>query len=161
MNYSCKSILFSWKLYTKSNLRYIGMLLFSSVWQSPASAFCLLSPLQAVYMFYALAIVCDDFFVPSLEKICEVSFRCCFPRCCFHSSSGEPWGGGDDVFTVVLQCCPCCVSCCSARHVCVDSAPCSSSQDRLSRCSRHSQCGGCCCLSFACLCRCLCRNTRP
>ena len=22
-------------------------------------------------MFYALAIVCDDFFVPSLEKICE------------------------------------------------------------------------------------------
>lgn len=29
-------------------------------------------PLQALYMFYALAIVCDDFFVPSLEKICEV-----------------------------------------------------------------------------------------
>ncbi|KAK9403692.1 sodium/potassium/calcium exchanger 3 [Crotalus adamanteus] len=28
-------------------------------------AFC------AVYMFYALAIICDDFFVPSLEKICE------------------------------------------------------------------------------------------
>ncbi|EOA99889.1 Sodium/potassium/calcium exchanger 4, partial [Anas platyrhynchos] len=27
--------------------------------------------LQALYMFYALAIVCDDFFVPSLEKICE------------------------------------------------------------------------------------------
>lgn len=27
---------------------------------------------QALYMFYALAIVCDDFFVPSLEKICEV-----------------------------------------------------------------------------------------
>ncbi|KAJ7413826.1 ras and Rab interactor 2 isoform X1 [Pitangus sulphuratus] len=27
---------------------------------------------RAVYMFYALAIVCDDFFVPSLEKICEV-----------------------------------------------------------------------------------------
>ncbi|XP_072424428.1 sodium/potassium/calcium exchanger 4-like isoform X1 [Chiloscyllium punctatum] len=25
----------------------------------------------AVYMFYALAIVCDDFFVPALEKICE------------------------------------------------------------------------------------------
>eukprot|EP00076_Gallus_gallus_P009351 XP_004940200.1 sodium/potassium/calcium exchanger 3 isoform X2 [Gallus gallus] len=25
----------------------------------------------AMYMFYALAIVCDDFFVPSLEKICE------------------------------------------------------------------------------------------
>lgn len=35
----------------------------------------ILSPLvlfQAMYMFYALAIVCDDFFVPSLEKICEV-----------------------------------------------------------------------------------------
>lgn len=30
--------------------------------------------LQAVYMFYALAIVCDDFFVPSLEKICEVRY---------------------------------------------------------------------------------------
>lgn len=29
-------------------------------------------PPQALYMFYALAIVCDDFFVPSLEKICEV-----------------------------------------------------------------------------------------
>lgn len=29
-------------------------------------------PLQAVYMFYALALVCDDYFVPSLEKICEV-----------------------------------------------------------------------------------------
>ncbi|OXB55202.1 hypothetical protein ASZ78_016338 [Callipepla squamata] len=27
--------------------------------------------MQAMYMFYALAIVCDDFFVPSLEKICE------------------------------------------------------------------------------------------
>ncbi|KAL1786682.1 sodium/potassium/calcium exchanger 3-like [Sigmodon hispidus] len=27
--------------------------------------------LLAMYMFYALAIVCDDFFVPSLEKICE------------------------------------------------------------------------------------------
>ncbi|XP_008819944.1 sodium/potassium/calcium exchanger 4 isoform X1 [Nannospalax galili] len=27
--------------------------------------------LGALYMFYALAIVCDDFFVPSLEKICE------------------------------------------------------------------------------------------
>uniref|UniRef100_A0ACB8G6F2 Uncharacterized protein n=1 Tax=Sphaerodactylus townsendi TaxID=933632 RepID=A0ACB8G6F2_9SAUR len=26
---------------------------------------------EALYMFYALAIVCDDFFVPSLEKICE------------------------------------------------------------------------------------------
>ncbi|XP_032883649.1 sodium/potassium/calcium exchanger 4 isoform X2 [Amblyraja radiata] len=25
----------------------------------------------AMYMFYALAIVCDDFFVPALEKICE------------------------------------------------------------------------------------------
>ncbi|XP_029453689.1 sodium/potassium/calcium exchanger 4 isoform X2 [Rhinatrema bivittatum] len=27
--------------------------------------------LCALYMFYALAIVCDDFFVPALEKICE------------------------------------------------------------------------------------------
>ncbi|XP_045057786.1 sodium/potassium/calcium exchanger 4 isoform X2 [Desmodus rotundus] len=31
----------------------------------------LLHVLGALYMFYALAIVCDDFFVPSLEKICE------------------------------------------------------------------------------------------
>ncbi|KAI4882593.1 hypothetical protein NFI96_026933 [Prochilodus magdalenae] len=28
-------------------------------------------PLQALYMFLALAIVCDDYFVTSLEKICE------------------------------------------------------------------------------------------
>ncbi|XP_069063742.1 sodium/potassium/calcium exchanger 4-like [Pleurodeles waltl] len=27
--------------------------------------------LQALYMFYALAIVCDEYFVPSLTKICE------------------------------------------------------------------------------------------
>lgn len=25
-------------------------------------------------MFYALALVCDDYFVPSLEKICEVMY---------------------------------------------------------------------------------------
>ncbi|KAM6467474.1 sodium/potassium/calcium exchanger 4 isoform 4-T4 [Liasis olivaceus] len=31
----------------------------------------LLHIIGALYMFYALAIVCDDFFVPSLEKICE------------------------------------------------------------------------------------------
>ncbi|XP_062433677.1 ras and Rab interactor 3-like [Rhea pennata] len=31
----------------------------------------LLHIFAALYMFYALAIVCDDFFVPSLEKICE------------------------------------------------------------------------------------------
>ncbi|XP_007454779.1 PREDICTED: sodium/potassium/calcium exchanger 4 isoform X2 [Lipotes vexillifer] len=31
----------------------------------------LLHILGALYMFHALAIVCDDFFVPSLEKICE------------------------------------------------------------------------------------------
>lgn len=30
---------------------------------------------QAIYMFYALAIVCDDYFVPSLEKISEVRRR--------------------------------------------------------------------------------------
>lgn len=40
---------------------------------------------QAIYMFYALAIVCDDYFVPSLEKISEVrklrqpAFRRNFP----------------------------------------------------------------------------------
>lgn len=28
---------------------------------------------QAIYMFHALAIVCDVYFVPSLEKISEVS----------------------------------------------------------------------------------------
>uniref|UniRef100_A0A669B4K6 Sodium/potassium/calcium exchanger 3 n=1 Tax=Oreochromis niloticus TaxID=8128 RepID=A0A669B4K6_ORENI len=32
---------------------------------------CVFGRLQAVYMFYALALVCDDYFVPSLEKICE------------------------------------------------------------------------------------------
>ncbi|KAB1277421.1 Sodium/potassium/calcium exchanger 4, partial [Camelus dromedarius] len=37
----------------------------------------LLHILGALYMFYALAIVCDDFFVPSLEKICEMTI-CAF-----------------------------------------------------------------------------------
>lgn len=32
---------------------------------------CFFSP-QAIYMFHALAIVCDVYFVPSLEKISEV-----------------------------------------------------------------------------------------
>ena len=27
---------------------------------------------QAIYMFHALAIVCDVYFVPSLEKVSEV-----------------------------------------------------------------------------------------
>lgn len=40
------------------------------------------SLLQAMYMFYALAIVCDDFFVPSLEKICEVSVRNLYVSLC-------------------------------------------------------------------------------
>nr|XP_014347785.1 PREDICTED: sodium/potassium/calcium exchanger 3-like [Latimeria chalumnae] len=31
----------------------------------------LLHVVCATYMFYSLAIVCDDYFVPSLEKICE------------------------------------------------------------------------------------------
>lgn len=43
--------------------------------RGPHDPACLLSRLQALYMFYALAIVCDDFFVPSLEKICEVRGR--------------------------------------------------------------------------------------
>ncbi|KAJ6661330.1 hypothetical protein lerEdw1_014958, partial [Lerista edwardsae] len=43
-------------IFTNENRRHGAILL---------HAFC------AVYMFYALAIVCDDFFVPSLEKICE------------------------------------------------------------------------------------------
>lgn len=42
---------------------------------SAADTVRLPSPSQALYMFYALAIVCDDFFVPSLEKICEVGGR--------------------------------------------------------------------------------------
>lgn len=29
--------------------------------------------LQTLYMFLALAITCDEYFVTSLEKICEVS----------------------------------------------------------------------------------------
>lgn len=37
------------------------------------TVYCVLLWPQAVYMFYALAIVCDVYFVPSLEKICEVS----------------------------------------------------------------------------------------
>lgn len=41
-------------------------------WRVPSLTLSVPLPLQALYMFYALAIVCDDFFVPSLEKICEV-----------------------------------------------------------------------------------------
>lgn len=40
-------------------------------------------------MFYALAIVCDDFFVPSLEKICEVRGKDLGP---FGKSLGEGLG---------------------------------------------------------------------
>lgn len=44
----------------------------------PTSNITVFLPLfQAMYMFYALAIVCDDFFVPSLEKICEVCVSVC------------------------------------------------------------------------------------
>lgn len=45
-------------------------------WCDPEPNVCLVCPLQAVYMFYALALVCDDYFVPSLEKICEVRKGC-------------------------------------------------------------------------------------
>lgn len=109
MNYSCDSILFSWKVYAKSTVRCAVQF---CVTVSRLSLFS--SPLQAVYMFYALAIVCDDFFVPSLEKICEVSVRCSFPMCCFHSSSGEPWG----VVMVYLlwSCSVACAACLVAQH---------------------------------------------
>lgn len=30
---------------------------------------------QTIYMFCALAVVCDDYFVPSLEKLCEVLIK--------------------------------------------------------------------------------------
>lgn len=43
--------------------------------EGPLLTLCIFFPPQALYMFYALAIVCDDFFVPSLEKICEVGGR--------------------------------------------------------------------------------------
>lgn len=80
------------------------------------SRFSLLpSPLQAVYMFYALAIVCDDFFVPSLEKICEVSVRrCSCLVCCFHSSYGEPQGVV--VVYLLLSCSVASAACLVARH---------------------------------------------
>lgn len=109
MNYSCDSILFSWKVYAESTVRCAVQF---CVTVSRLSLFS--SPLQAVYMFYALAIVCDDFFVPSLEKICEVSVRCSFPMCCFHSSSGEPWG----VVMVYLlwSCSVACAACLVAQH---------------------------------------------
>ncbi|MBN3309239.1 NCKX3 protein, partial [Amia calva] len=44
----------------------------------PLSLSFSLSLSQAVYMFYALAIVCDDYFVPSLEKISEVRASHCW-----------------------------------------------------------------------------------
>ena len=40
---------------------------------SALSLLFFLFALQAMYMFFALAIVCDDYFVVSLEKICEVT----------------------------------------------------------------------------------------
>lgn len=49
------------------------------IWCDPKPTVPLVLPLQAVYMFYALALVCDDYFVPSLEKICEVR-KCCRTR---------------------------------------------------------------------------------
>ena len=51
-----------------------------------------LFPLQALYMFYALAIVCDDFFVPSLEKICEVRGKDLGPLAKPGSGAGGAWG---------------------------------------------------------------------
>lgn len=51
-------------------------------------------PLQAVYMFYALALVCDDYFVPSLEKICEVR-------------EGESVGAGEQASEAAGHFCTC------------------------------------------------------
>lgn len=64
-------------------------------WPCPAVAGVLADPIslflsQALYMFYALAIVCDDFFVPSLEKICEVRGRDVGP---FGKAWIRAWGG--------------------------------------------------------------------
>lgn len=39
-------------------------------WSLYYLSFCLFP--QTIYMFCALALICDDYFVPSLEKICEV-----------------------------------------------------------------------------------------
>lgn len=59
-------------------------------------------PPQALYMFYALAIVCDDFFVPSLEKICEVrgkdpepSAKPRVPRGVFYVNDNDKKAGQD------------------------------------------------------------------
>lgn len=47
--------------------------------------------LQTLYMFLALAITCDEYFVTSLEKICEVSLFFVYKvhlKCCeIHASS--------------------------------------------------------------------------
>lgn len=59
-----------------------------SRWQVPSLTLSVPFPPQALYMFYALAIVCDDFFVPSLEKICEVRGRDLGPAV----QSGRGWG---------------------------------------------------------------------
>lgn len=67
-------------------------------WQVPSLTLSVPFPSQALYMFYALAIVCDDFFVPSLEKICEVHGRDLGP----HSEAWE--GTGGDRGHVACQC---------------------------------------------------------
>lgn len=43
-----------------------------SDYMTDPGALCHCVDSQAIYMFCALAVVCDDYFVPSLEKICEV-----------------------------------------------------------------------------------------
>lgn len=57
-------------IYTKTELIWINERLLFQRLVSPTLIPTCLS--QAVYMFHALAIVCDVYFVPSLEKISEV-----------------------------------------------------------------------------------------
>eukprot|EP00062_Callorhinchus_milii_P013195 gi/632961013/ref/XP_007896520.1/ PREDICTED: sodium/potassium/calcium exchanger 3 isoform X2 [Callorhinchus milii] len=65
---------------TKTRLQYFKNCTEPAIHEFPRDAFTneerrqgafLLHLLCAMYMFYALAIVCDDYFVPSLDKICE------------------------------------------------------------------------------------------
>lgn len=42
------------------------------------NGFILFHIILAIYLFLLLAIVCDDFFVPSITKICESKFQLLF-----------------------------------------------------------------------------------
>ena len=102
--FSCLGPICQWGDWGKAHPTGAGIFLTQAgwfgAWWIPGHAHCWreswlmavsLFPLQALYMFYALAIVCDDFFVPSLEKICEVRGKDLGPLAKPGSGAGGDW----------------------------------------------------------------------